>query len=179
MADRGDRRAVAGAHAGARTTRTSLPSIFGRFGEQPLRAGHGAGQRIAHPHRDRRRRRAVLHHIEMRIEGRDLVDFGERELHLRRQRSEMRRGEMAVVVLDQMQMLDQQIAPARPVDQQRLHFFKRLRIDLAAFGRPRRPAAAGRGCAFTSCSMQRSFCSPDTRRNRSESTLDKAHSWMD
>ena len=89
-----------------------------------------------------RRRRAVLHHVEMRIESRDLVDLGQRHLHLVRQRGEMRGGQMAVMVLDQMQMLDQQIAPARPVGEQRLHLVERRGIDLAAFGRARRPAAA-------------------------------------
>ncbi len=78
----------------------------------------------------------------MRIEGRDLVDFGERELHLGGQRGEMRGGQIAVMILDQMQMLDQQIAPARPVGEQRAHFLKRRGVDLAALGRTRRPAAA-------------------------------------
>jgi len=40
-------------------------------------------------------------------------------------------------------MLDQEIASAWPVDQQRLNLFERLRIDLPAFGCPRRPASAG------------------------------------
>ena len=62
----------------------------------------------------------------MRVEGRDLVDLGERKLHLVRQRREMRGGEMAVMVLDQVQVLDQQVAPARLVDQQRAHLFERL-----------------------------------------------------
>ena len=79
----------------------------------------------------------------MRVEGRDLVDLGLRHLHLGRERSEMRGREMAVMVLDQMQMLDQQIAPARPVGEQRLHVVQRGRIDLAAFRRARRLAAAG------------------------------------
>ena len=56
----------------------------------------------------------------------------------------MRGGEMAVVILNEMQMLDQQIAPARPVGEQRADFVERLRIDLAALGRARRPASAGR-----------------------------------
>ena len=86
---------------------------------------------------------SVLHHVEMRIEGRDLVDFGVRHLHLLRERGEMRGGEMAVMVLDQMQMLDQQIAPARPVGEQRAHLVERRRIDLTALGRARRPAPAG------------------------------------
>ena len=54
----------------------------------------------------------------------------------------MRGGQMAVAVLDQMQMFDQQIAPARPVGEQRAHLVERRRVDLAALGRARRPAAA-------------------------------------
>ena len=128
---------------GARTTRTSVPELAWQFLQQLLGARHRAGQRIAHAHGDRRRRRlAFLHHVEMRVEGRDLVDLGQRQLHLGGERGEMRGGEMAVMVLDQMQMLDQQIAPARPVGEQRAHFVERLRIDLATLGRARRTAAA-------------------------------------
>ena len=49
---------------------------------------------------------------------------------------------MAVVILDQMQMLDQQIALARPVGEKRAHLIQRGRIDLAALGRTRALAAA-------------------------------------
>ena len=42
---------------------------------------------------------------------------------------------MAVLVLDQMQMLDQQVALARAVAKQGCDFAGRLRIDLAALGR--------------------------------------------
>ena len=49
---------------------------------------------------------------------------------------------MAVVILDQMQMLDQQIALARPVGEQRAHLIQRGGIDLAALGRTRALAAA-------------------------------------
>ena len=73
----------------------------------------------------------------MRVEGRDLVDLGQRQLHLGGERGEMRGGEMAVMVLDQMQMLDQQIAPARPVGQQRAHLVER------AADRPGGPSACG------------------------------------
>src|SRR6266498_3051559 len=73
----------------------------------------------------------------MCVERRDLVDLGEREPHLLRQRHEMRRGQMAVAVLDQMQMLDQEIAPAWTLLQQRAHFLERARIDLAPFGSSR------------------------------------------
>jgi hypothetical protein len=54
-------------------------------------------------------------HVEMGVEGRDLVDLGERELHLLRQRGEVRGGEITVAVLDEVQMLDQEIAPALAV----------------------------------------------------------------
>ena len=63
---------------GARTTRTSGPSVC-RQDRCSRRSAprHRAGQRIADPHGDRRRRRlALLHHVEMRVEGRDLVDLG-------------------------------------------------------------------------------------------------------
>ena len=55
---------------------------------------------------------------------------------------------MAVVILKQMQMLDEQIAPARPVDEQRQHIGERDRIDLAALGRARRAAPAACAVAF-------------------------------
>ncbi len=150
MADRADRRMVAGAHA----RRARHPHIAAKparqVAQQMLAAGHGAGQRIANPHGDRRRRRlAFLHHVEMRIEGCDLVDFGQRELHLLGQRGEMRRREKTVLVLDQMQMLDQEIAAALAFAEQRAHFGERLRVDLAALGRAARPARA-RGCVIAS-----------------------------
>ena len=37
----------------------------------------------------------------------------------------MRGGQMAVMILDQMQVFDQEIAPARPVGEQRAHFIQR------------------------------------------------------
>jgi hypothetical protein len=46
------------------------------------------------------------------------------------------------MILDQMEMLDQQIAPARPVGEQRAHFYKCLRIDLPALWGARRAATA-------------------------------------
>ena len=76
----------------------------------------------------------------MRIEGRDLIDFGQRQFHFGGERGEMRGGKTAVGVLNEMQMLDQQIAPARLVAEQRADFLERLRIDLPAFRRAARPA---------------------------------------
>jgi hypothetical protein len=81
----------------------------------------------------------------MRIEGRHLVDLGQRELHLLRQRRKVRRRQVTVTVLDEMEMLDQEIAPARPRVEKRSHLRQRLRIDLAALGgTPGPPAIAGR-----------------------------------
>ena len=85
---------------------------------------------------------AFLHHVEMRVEGRDLVDLGERKLHLGGERGEMRGREMAVAVLDEMQMLDQEIALAAARAKQRADLVERGRIDLAALGGAARAAAA-------------------------------------
>jgi hypothetical protein len=41
-----------------------------------------------------------------------------------------------------MEMLDQEIAPPRPLAHERAHLFERARIDLAALGGARRPAPA-------------------------------------
>src|SRR4051794_21020000 len=78
----------------------------------------------------------------MRVEGRDLIDFGLRQLHLGGERGQMRAGEAAVVVLDQMQVLDQQIALARAVAEQRGDLSGRGGVDLPALGRAASLAAA-------------------------------------
>ena len=66
-----------------------------------------------------------------------------RELHLGGERGQMRGGEMAVLVLDQMQMLDQQIALARRSPSSARDFVERPRIDLAALRRAARACGAG------------------------------------
>jgi hypothetical protein len=52
---------------------------------------------------------------------------------------------MTISVLNQMQMLDEQIAPSLAVAKQRAHLVKRAGIDLAALGRARGPAPAATG----------------------------------
>ena len=42
--------------------------------------------------------------------------------------------EVAEALLQQMQVLDQQVAPARPVAEQRLHLLERRDVDLAPLG---------------------------------------------
>ena len=115
MAHGSNGRAVASADAGRAHHPHVDAELPRQLGEQLVRTRHGAGQAVAHPHRDRRRRRAVLHHVEMGVERRDLVDLGLGELHLRGECGEMRRREMAVAILQEMQVFDEKIAPARPV----------------------------------------------------------------
>ena len=148
--DRAGRRLVADTHARRAHDAHIRTERVRQFVQQTLRAHHRAGEAVAYPHGDSRwRNLMLLHDVEVRIEGRNLVDLGQRKLHFLRKGCKMRGGEMAIVVLDQMQMLDQQIAPARPVDKQIAHLRQRLRIDLAPFRRARRPAAArfGRGAS--------------------------------
>jgi hypothetical protein len=49
---------------------------------------------------------------------------------------------MTVTILDEMQMLDQEIAPALAVAKQGADLFARLRVDLTALWRTRRPTPA-------------------------------------
>ena len=58
--------------------------------EQLMRARQLACNRIADANGDGwRRRLALLHHVEVVIKGRDLVDLGQRELHLRGESHQM------------------------------------------------------------------------------------------
>src|SRR6266850_2074948 len=101
--------------------------------EELLGAGELAGDRIAYAHGERwRRPLAFLHHFEMMVEGGDLVDLGERNAHLLRQRGEVRGGQMAETVVDAVQVLDQQIAPARRVAEELPHFGEGPGVDRPA-----------------------------------------------
>jgi len=62
-----------------------------------------------------------------------------------RQGGEMAVRKMAEPVLNQMQMLDQQVAPSRPVPEQLGYLSERIRIDLPSLGGRLRLAAAGTG----------------------------------
>ena len=84
---------------------------------------------------------AFLHDVEMRVEGRRLEHFRKGQLHLVGKRRQMFSGNLVIFVLDQMQVLDQEIAPARPVAEQGLDLVRRGRIDLAALGCCLRPPA--------------------------------------
>ena len=95
---------------------------------------HPARQRFADAHRQRRRRRLVLlHDVEVVIERRDFVDFGHRETHFRGEGDDVRGRNAPVRVLDAVQKLDEEIAPARRVAQEPADLGDRLRIGLPAF----------------------------------------------
>src|SRR5262249_27982372 len=134
VADRADGRAVASPHAGSAHDANVGPEPVRESAQEMLGSGHRAGERIANPHCGGGRRRLVFfHHVEMRVESRNFVDLSERKLHLLRERGEVRGGEIAVAILNEVQMLDQQIAPALAIAQYRAHLGKRLRLDLTAF----------------------------------------------
>jgi hypothetical protein len=47
----------------------------------------------------------------------------------------MLRGNLVIGILDQMQIFDEQVAPARPITEQDSNFVGRAGRDLTAFGR--------------------------------------------
>jgi len=127
------RRRIATAYAGRREHAHVLAKDRRESFQEILRPRHFARQRIAHPHGERRRRRfALLHDIEMVVEGRHFVDLGERKPHFRRERREVRRRQMAVSVLQLVQVLDEEIALGEIGSQQRANFLQRLRVDNTA-----------------------------------------------
>ena len=97
-------------------------------------------------------RLAFLYDVEMRVEGRGLEYLGERQSHLVGKRGEVAGGDLMVSVLDQMQVLDQEIAAARPVAEQNGDLRAGLWIDLAPlrgrFGSPASFAGMIEGANF-------------------------------
>ena len=136
-----DRRAVAAAHAG-RGDDPRLREGRAQGVQQRRRARQLAGEAVADAQGERRRRvLALLHRVEMGVEGRDLPDLRHGEPHFFRQRRQVPRGEMPEAALEPVQIFDQELAPARCIAQQRLHLRQRLRLDLAPLGL-RAPATA-------------------------------------
>ena len=70
----------------------------------------------------------------MRVEGSDLVDLRHAQAHFFGQSAQMSRGEVAVFVLNEVQMFDQQIAVARLGAQKVAHFGPCCIVELAALG---------------------------------------------
>ncbi len=111
--DRHNRRTMAPAHARGANDPDPLAEPAAQSFEQPRRAGQLAAQAVAHPHGQRGRWRLAVHDdVEMGIERGDLVDLDEGEPHLLGERRQMPRVQATEMVLQQVQMLDQQVAPA-------------------------------------------------------------------
>jgi hypothetical protein len=126
----GDRRLLASAHARRRKNPHAGAEPVLQGVDQLAGARKLARERVADAHGERRRGRgAVFQHVEVMIERRDFVDLGGRQVHLARERDDVLGGEMAVAVLDFVQMLEEQIAPPRRIAQQRLYLCERRRFD--------------------------------------------------
>ncbi len=143
------RGAVAGAHAGRALDPDRLGIDAGlELGDQPLGTHEAAGQAVADPDGHRRWCGLVLgHDVEMGVEGGDLVDLGLGEPHRLGQRLQVCCTQMAEMVLQHVQVLDQQVAAAWPVAEQRRHLGSGSRVQLPALGRssPATLAASGDG----------------------------------
>ena len=114
---------------------------------QILRPGQFARQRIADPDRQGRAAppRLRLHHIKMGVEGRDLVDLGLGQASSPRPaRADGPPRDGRVHPGSGASELDQQIAPARPIAQQRAHALQRAVLQLT----PLRCATALAATAF-------------------------------
>ena len=95
----------------------------------------------------------------MGVERGDLVDLDQRQPHLLGQRRQMARMQAAEMVLQQMQMLDQQVAAALAVAEQRLHLGQSGRIDLPAFRMVETaPPPRARMDAAVVCRLRTHFC---------------------
>ena len=83
------------------------------------------------------------HDVEMRIEGRDLVDLRHGDPEFFRQRVQMTLGQAAFLVLDEMQVLDQQGALAGPLAEQGFDSCDLAVFENATRGNRRSFTAAG------------------------------------
>ena len=135
---------------GACSTRTPAPSRAGSFASnsrEPARS-----QAIESQTRTvigGRRSLALFDHVEVVVERRHLVDLRHRHLHLVRKRDQMRRGQAAVMVLNLVQVLDQEIAAARRIAKQGQDILARLRVDSPAFRCRAYTAAAATPASFS------------------------------
>ena len=124
--------------------------------KQLLRAGQHAAQAVADADGDLRRARlAVADHIEVGVEGRDLIDLRHRDAQLGGQGLQVLLGQAALRVLDQVQVLDEQRALARPIAQQGLNRRHLVLAQHPPLGKQRRLAAAGARMDRTSAGLAR------------------------
>jgi len=134
LTDDRDRRGVAAADA----RRAQDANVGAKDGRKPrkqlLRSGQLARNRVADAHGYRRRWSvAFFHDVEVVIERGHFVDLGHRHLHLGGERHQMRRRETAEVILNQVQVLDEEIAATRFVAEERRHLPPRFGVNWPAF----------------------------------------------
>ena len=95
-------------------------------------ARHLAAQAVAHTYGQRRRLGIALEDFEVVIESGDLKDLGHADAHFFGQRHQVPVVQAAVMVLQAVQMLDQQVSRMRAGTQQIAHLLHRDVIRLAA-----------------------------------------------
>ena len=120
---------------GARMTRTWPPSRLCRAASN---AGAPASSqlRLSHTRTVSGGGGALVVHddVEMGVERGDLVDLDQGEPHLLGERRHVARVQAAEMILQQVQMLDQQVAPAIAIAEQGLDLVECRWIDLPALG---------------------------------------------
>ena len=113
----------------------------------------------------------------MGVERGDLVDLDKREAHLLGEGRQMARMEAAVMILQQMQMLDQQVAPPLALPEQRLDLVQSCGVDLPAFRmiEPAPPARARMDAAVVLCfQSRRAAISPSPAMREREGPIAQA-----
>ena len=133
LSDHRNRGLLAAPHAGDALHPNPLPQGRAQPIDQRLRPCHRTGDRVADPYGQCRwRGTALLHHVEVVVEGGDLVHLHARHPQFPSQGDQMGRREMAVPVLDPVQVLDQEIPPARRIAEQRPDLVQGLRVYRAS-----------------------------------------------
>jgi len=146
LSDDGNWRGVAPADARRMQNAHVRAEDAGQRRQQLLRPRELARDRIADAHRDRWWGSvAFFHDIEMMVEGRHFVHFGHRHLHFGGERNQMRRRKTAKPILNEVQVLDQEIAAARGVAEQRRHLLPRFGVNRPTFRDRAHPSASAFG----------------------------------
>ena len=130
---------------GACRTRMALGSAAAwSASDQPLSSGESAADRVAHSDRERRGRRlAFLHDVEVIVKRGDLVNLGLRQPASPRRARAAGGAQKTPTVLDEMEVFDEKIAPARPVAEERSNFGESGVVERPAFRPAIAPAPAG------------------------------------
>ena len=122
VADLGHRRRLAAAHARGADDPDLAAHLLLQAVQKVPRPHHLAGQAVADADSQCRRRGLILHDdVKVGVEGGDLVDLGHRQFHFLGQGGQVAGRKVAVTVLDQVQVLDQQVAPAGKIGQKVPH----------------------------------------------------------